>query len=131
MYTAATAVLINSIYVLEKENSCITGRTSFLNSLSIVERMNPVGFLDSTYIAAAMIVYLHYTISVSWSLIIRLESNVLLFGCLFKLRSDEFKNIGSLNNVIPQYLRTGRFSGLRPGRNLCRLAWFKHITELT
>ena len=110
---------------------CIVGKTGFVNSLSIVGRMNPVGFLDSTRIAAAMIVYLHCAIFVSRSPITKLESNVLLFGWLFKLRSDDFRNIGSLNNVTPQYLRTGRSSSLRPGRSLCWLAWFKRIAELT
>ena len=99
--------------------------------MSIVRRMNPVGFLDSTRIAAAMIVYLHCAISVSWLPITRLESNVFLFDWLFKLRFDDFKNIKSLNNVTPQYLRTSRSFGLRPDRRLCRLAWFKRIAEIT
>ena len=42
-----------------------------------------------------------------------MSRNVLLFGWLFfKLCSNDFRNIGSLNNVTPQYLRTGRSSGL-------------------
>ena len=117
--------------ILKKENSCIAEITSFVNFLSIVGRINPVGFLDSIYITAAMIVYLHCTISVSRSSITRLESNVFLFGWLFKLRSNDFKNIGSFNNVTPQYLRTDKFSDFRPGRSLCWLAWFKRIAELT
>ena len=97
-------------------------RSSFINSLSIVEKMNLIGFLDSTRIAAAMIIYPHFAISVSRLPITRLESNVFLFSWLFKLRSDDFRNIRSLNNVTSQYLRTGRSSGLKPGRSLCRLA---------
>ena len=41
--------------------------------MSIVKKMNPVSFLDSTCIAAAMIVYLHCAISVSRSPITKLE----------------------------------------------------------
>ena len=42
-----------------------------------------------------------------------------LFFCLvvFKLRSDDFRNIESLNNVTSQYLRTGRSSSLRPSKS--------------
>ena len=59
--------------VSERKNSCIVGKTGFVNSMFIVGRMNRLGFLDSTRIAAAMIVYLHFAISVSWSPITRPE----------------------------------------------------------
>ena len=67
----------------------------------IAGRLNLVGFLDSTCITAPIIVYLHCVISVSQSPITKLESNILLFGWLFKLCSNDFRNIGSLNNVTP------------------------------
>ena len=44
---------------------------------------------------------------------------------VFKLHSNDFRNIGSLNNVTPQYLRTGKSSDFRPSRSLCWLAWFE------
>ena len=44
--------LLGSIRGLEKKNLYITRRTSFVNSMSIVKKMNPVGFLDSTCITA-------------------------------------------------------------------------------
>ena len=74
MYTTATAVLIDSMCVMERENLCIARRTGFVNSMSIVEKMKLVGFLDSTYIIAARIVYLYCAISISRSPITRLES---------------------------------------------------------
>ena len=46
-----------------------------------------------------------------------MSCNVFLFGWLFKLSSDNFRNIESLNNVTPQYLITGKFSSLRFGRH--------------
>ena len=52
---------------------------------------------------------------------------VILFFCLvvFKLCSNDFRNIKSLKNVTPQYFRTGRFLDLRPSRSFCWLAWFE------
>ena len=52
---------------------------------------------------------------------------ITFFFCLVILTFcfDDFRNIESLNNVIFQYLRTGRSSGLRLNRSLCYLAWFE------
>ena len=43
----------------------MAGKTDFINSMSIIRKVNPVGFLDLTRIAATMIVDLHWPISVS------------------------------------------------------------------
>ena len=65
--------LVDLMRVLERENLCIIERTGFVNLMCIVRKMNPVGFLDSTSIVAAMIIYLHCAISVSRLWITRLK----------------------------------------------------------
>ena len=45
------AGLMNLMIVSERENLCIVGRTGLVTSMSIVGKINPVGFLDSTLIA--------------------------------------------------------------------------------
>ena len=43
--------LLDSMRVSERENLCIAEKTDFVNSFSIMGKMNPVGFLDSTQAA--------------------------------------------------------------------------------
>ena len=44
--------LIDLIYVTKKKSSRIAGRIGFVNSMPLAGRINPVGFLDLTRIAA-------------------------------------------------------------------------------
>ena len=72
--------LTDSICVIEKKSLHIARATSFMNSMPFAKKINPVGFLHSTRIAAARLNHLVEPISfsavaiiLSWSTITGLK----------------------------------------------------------